>query len=240
MLDFPFGVYDFTVKSYHTNQNGKLTLPTILHFLQECAWDNARVNMFGFEDLEKENAFWVLSKIYLEIDEYPNWKDEIQIKTWPKGIDGLFAIRDFQIFRNKEVIGNATSYWLILDKTNGRPKRLENFNFLHDNFLKESAISQKLGKLTFNGSSTIQDQRKVYSSDLDINKHVNNATYVRWILDSYFSENKELIKEFEINFLTELKLNEEFTVNSILDEEEKIYIIKNTSDKEICRARLKI
>lgn len=239
MLDFPFGVYDFIVKSYHTDQNGKLTLPTILHFLQECAWDNARANNFGFEDLEKQNAFWVLSKIYLEIDEYPNWKDEIQIKTWPKGIDGLFAIRDFQILRNNKVIGNATSYWLILDKLNGRPKRLENFNFLHDNFLKESAISQKLGKVSINSTAAIKDRRKVYSSDLDINKHVNNATYVRWILDSYFSENKELIKEFEINFLNELKLNDEFTVNSILDEEEKFYILKDTRDKEICRARLK-
>lgn len=240
MLDFPFGVYDFIVKSYHTDQNGKLTLPTILHFLQECAWDNARANNFGFEDLEKQNAFWVLSKIYLEIDEYPDWKDEIQIKTWPKGIDGLFAIRDFQILRNNKVIGNATSYWLILDKTNGRPKRLENFNFLHDNFLKESAINQKLGKLVFKGSSIIQDQRKVYSSDLDINKHVNNATYVRWILDSYFSENNELIKEFEINFLNELRLNEEFAVDSSSNLDEKFYSLKNTNSKEICRARLKI
>lgn len=100
MLDF-FGVYDFIVKSYHTDQNGKLTLPTILHFLQECAWDNARANNFGFEDLEKQNAFWVLSKIYLEIDEYPDWKDEIQIKTWPKGIDGLLQL---EIFKYLEII----------------------------------------------------------------------------------------------------------------------------------------
>lgn len=138
------------------------------------------------------------------------------------------------------MIGNATSYWLILDKTNGRPKRLENFNFLHDNFLKESAINQKLGKLVFKGSSIIQDQRKVYSSDLDINKHVNNATYVRWILDSYFSENNELIKEFEINFLNELRLNEEFAVDSSSNLDEKFYSLKNTNSKEICRARLKI
>ena len=84
------------------------------------------------------------------MDEYPEWKDNIEIKTWPKGVDGLFAIRDFQIFRNGEIIGRATSYWLILDADSKRPKRLDDFNFIHENFFKEVAVEKSLSKITFN------------------------------------------------------------------------------------------
>lgn len=241
MLKYPYGVYKFSIKSYDTAENGKLTLQSLLHFLQECAWDNARVNDFGFEHLEKENAFWVLSKILIEIDEYPEWKDNIEIKTWPKGVDGLFPIRDFQIFRNGDIIGRVTSYWLILDKDTKRPKRLDKLNFIHKNFFNEIAIDKSLGKITFKGDLQELGKRKVYYSDLDVNKHVNNAIYVKWILDSFFSgelDNKNIL-EFEINFLSELVLNDEFTVNAVEEKGERFYVLKNVSNKEVCKARIK-
>jgi medium-chain acyl-[acyl-carrier-protein] hydrolase len=239
MLKYPFGVYKFPIKSYDSDQNGKLTLQALFHFLQECAWDNARMNDFGFEYLEKQNAFWVLSRIFVQINEYPEWKDEIEIKTWPKGVDGFFAIRDFQIKKGDKIIGNATSYWLILDKDSKRPKRLDDFNFVHENFVKEEAIKQNLGKLLYKGDLKELDRRKVYQSDLDVNKHVNNATYVRWILDSFFNATREPICEFEINFLNELMLNDEFIVNYGIDNDDYIYILKDLNQKEICKARLK-
>lgn len=241
MLKNPYGVYKFLIKSYDTAENGKLTLQGLFHFFQECAWNNARVNDLGFEFLEKENAFWVLSKILIEIDDYPEWKDNIEIKTWAKGVDGLFVLRDFQIYKNGEIIGRATSYWLIIDKVTRRPKRLDNFNFIHENFYNEIAIDKSLGKIIFKGELKELVKRKVYYSDLDVNKHVNNAIYVRWILDSMFLDidNVKIISEFEINFLSELLLNDEFTVNEFKKDGERFYVLKNVNNKEVCRARIK-
>ncbi len=56
MLKHPSGNYNFSIKSYHSDQNGKLTLPALFHFLQECAWDNARLNDFGYEFLKKREC----------------------------------------------------------------------------------------------------------------------------------------------------------------------------------------
>ncbi|HAN18626.1 MAG: hypothetical protein A2X13_13640 [Bacteroidetes bacterium GWC2_33_15] len=238
MLKHPFGIYNFPVKSYDSDQNGRLTLQTLFHFLQECAWNNARMNDFGYEYLEKENTYWVLSRVLVQINEYPEWKDEISIKTWPKGADGYFALRDFLIFKDDKVIGRATTSWLILDRETKRPRRLENFNFIHQNFLNESAIDKKPDKINLNTSLAELDRRKVYPSDLDVNKHVNNATYVRWMLDAYFSNHSKLISEFEINFLSELLMHDEFTVFESYTNEELFYILKTNQDKEVCKARL--
>ena len=239
MLDHPFSIFSFKIKSYQSDQNGKLNLHSLFQLLQECAWDNARLNNFGYEYLDLKNAFWVLSRVLVEIKEYPEWKDEIEIKTWTKGVEGFFAIRDFQISKNGKVIGNVTSYWLILDKESKRPKRLDDFNFVHENFLKESAINKKLGKIQVSGESLELEKRKVYTSDLDVNKHVNNATYVRWILDSYFSHNLKPIYRFEINFMSELLLNDKFVVFKSGNDENMSFVLKNTQDKEICKALLR-
>ncbi|OFX21758.1 MAG: hypothetical protein A2041_13870 [Bacteroidetes bacterium GWA2_31_9b] len=238
MLIHPFSIYAFPVKSYDSDQNGKLTLQALFHFLQECAWDNARINDFGFEYLEEQNAYWVLSRVLIQIDEYPEWKDEISIKTWPKGADGFFALRDFLIFKDDKVIGRATTSWLILDRESRRPRRLDSFNFIHENFLKENSIDIKLDKIIIPNELLKHDQRKVYPSDLDVNKHVNNATYVRWMLDAYFSNHTELISEFEINFLLELLLNDEFSVFYGVNNDGTFYTLKNIQDKEVCKARL--
>lgn len=239
MLKYPYSIFSFNVKSYHTDQNGKLTLQALFHLLQECAWDNARLNNFGFEFLKAENAFWVLSRVLVQMNKYPEWKDEIEIKTWPKGADGFFAIRDFEIYCKGELVGKATSFWLILDSKSRRPRKLENFNFIHENFVQESAIDHKLEKIVFNGQLNELESRKVYNSDLDVNKHVNNATYVRWIMDSYFSDvNNKPISSFEINFISELALNEEFTIHKLDTETQQFFVLKNIHNKEVCRAHI--
>ncbi len=241
MLKYPFSVYNFTVNSYHSDKNGKLSLSSLFHFLQECAWDNARLNDFGYEFLKSENAFWVLSRMLVQIDEYPKWKDEIEIKTWPKGSDGFFALRDFEIYKNGNVIGRATSSWLILDMNTHRPQKLDRFNFIHENFLQENAIDIKLGKINTGSELKCLEKRKVYYSDLDVNQHVNNATYVRWVLDSHFSdENGDFISEVEINFISELMLNDQFQVFKSENNQDLMYYLKNLEDKEICKIRLQI
>mgnify|MGYP001094529657 CR=1 FL=1 len=238
MLQHPFSIYDFSIKSYDSDQKGKLTLHTLFHFLQECAWDNARLNNFGYEYLKSQNAFWVLTRILVQIDEYPDWRDEVRIKTWPKGTDGFFALRDFEIYKDKRVIGKATTSWLILDAETKRPRKLDNFNFVFENFLQESAIDKKLEKVAVSRELIPVEQRKVYYSDLDVNKHVNNATYVKWILDSLFSESEKEISAFEINFISELHLNDEFIINKAIEGTKDVYMIKSLEGKEICRARV--
>jgi acyl-ACP thioesterase len=239
MLKHPSSIYDFSIKSYDSDQTGKLTLHTLFHFLQECAWDNARLNDFGFEFLESKNAYWVLSRILVQMDEYPNWRDDIKIKTWPKGTHGFFALRDFEVYKNDKVIGRVTTSWLILNKDSKRPQRLDQFNFVQEDFIHDHAINKNLDKIGIPRELEKVTERKVYYSDLDVNKHVNNATYVRWILDSYFSDSEKEITEFEINFLSELYLNDHFTVHKAIAEQEHFYILKNLKDREVCRVRIK-
>ncbi|NPD45158.1 MULTISPECIES: acyl-[acyl-carrier-protein] thioesterase [unclassified Lentimicrobium] len=234
------GVYPYRIKSYESDFNGKMSLNASFLFLQESAWQNALENGFGYEYLEKENAIWVLTRVLIQIDKWPSWKDEVIVKTWPRIAEGLFALRDYQILLGERVVAKIASSWLVLDKDTKRPRRISDFDFGRQDFLKAQAIDKPLRKLGLSMLMTKVDHRKVYSSDLDINKHVNNATYVKWIMDAYFSAESEYLKEFEINFIGELVLNDEFGIFEGQIEGEYFYQIKSIKDKEICRARIRI
>ena len=239
MLKNPVSTYDFTIKSYEADQYGKMSFCSFFHFLQECAHLNAQSNGFGYDFVENEKAYWVLTRVLVEINIWPNWNDEIQIRTWPRGAETLFAVRDFELIKNNEIIGKVSSYWMILDRETHRPKRLDNYQFIHSDFIAEKAIERKLEKIIVTGQVESLYSRKVYASDIDVNGHVNNATYVRWVLDAYFSKYKDHFNEFEINFLSELRQDEEFEVYENHMNKESLYILKNIKGREVCLVRIK-
>lgn len=239
MLNNQESAYKFAVKSYESDFMGNMSLSAFFLFLQECAWENAKKNGFGYEFVEEESALWVLTKVKLKMTAYPRWKDAIEIRTWPRSPDGLFAVRDYQLIKDDEVIGMVSSYWLILDKETKRPRRITDFDFAHRGFADKSALGEKLGKIKILEDPIEIDERKVYSSDLDVNGHVNNATYVKWIMDAHSDLNIKKITSFEINFLSELHLKDRFTISYIEQGNKCQYLLKNTlNNKPICYAEL--
>ena len=65
-------------------------LTSICNFLQEGAGAHAESAGFGFEDMMKRNQVWVLSRLKIEIEDYPIWQQEVELKTWSRGRDGIF------------------------------------------------------------------------------------------------------------------------------------------------------
>lgn len=233
------GTYPIKIKSYESDFKGKMSINAFFLFLQECAWQNALENGFGYEFVEKENALWVLTRVLVQLDQIPNWKDNIEIKTWPRVAEGLFAMRDYQLIKEKQCIGQVSSSWLVLDKDTKRPRRISDFEFSKADFISEKTIDKPLEKIECSSEMLIKDNRKVYSSDIDVNGHVNNATYVKWIMDAHSVEEKDGLREFEINFIGELMLNDEFEVLCGQSwDDEYIYQIKSSENKDICRARI--
>ncbi|MFO7939394.1 MAG: thioesterase [Bacteroidales bacterium] len=240
----PVGTYPFHIKSYDADFMGRLNMEALFHYLQEVAWENARSNNFGYEFMQTENAYWVLSKVRLEIIEAPRWNQSIQIKTWPRGGMGFFALRDYQVLNHDAVIGKATSHWLIVDQTSKRPKKVDNYFFADETFCQDEALpGTKLAKLTIPEDLTETETRKVHISDLDVNQHVNNATYVKWCVDALPAEilKEKAISAIEINYLAELTGGESLSVLYKQHEQLHTVVIKNIeTQRPVCIAQIEL
>jgi len=212
--DLVFAV-TFPVRTDRVDWEKKLTVPGLFLFLQEIAWEHANIWGFGYDQLYEKGQFWVLSKLKIQIDRYPQWNDELHLHTWSKEPETLTAYRDFigynqhgaQMFR-------ATSAWHILSMATGRPQRVDDLKEGFPIPANLHAIESKQEKLPPPENGVTGDQLKVVLSDIDMNLHVNNTRYIQWVLDSFphnFAQSHKIV-EIEVNFLQQAKLGDKYYI----------------------------
>jgi medium-chain acyl-[acyl-carrier-protein] hydrolase len=238
---------DYRVHVYETGPDGNLSIFSLFNYLQDIASDHAIRLGFGRDALLKDNRFWVLSRIYAEIDVMPKWEDLITITTWPNGTDRLFALRNFEVYSpDGNHLASATSSWLILDRTTKKVQRPDAIlsQFYSDLFPGKSPL-RYASKLEFEEADIkTQHSHKIKISDLDINLHTNNVKYLTWVSDSYSLDfvMKNVPRSVEINYLAESQFNEEVILETTTDRNNvNMYnhsVTRSSDNKELCRIRI--
>ncbi len=234
----------YSIHVYETGPDGRLSLYSLFNYMQDIASDHAEKLGYGRNDLLEHDSIWVLSRMYAEVDHWPEWEENILIRTWPNGTDKLFALRNYEIsYPDGRIIGNAASSWLILDRETRKIQRPDVF-FAGHNFppMEKFAVRNPL-KLEV---SVEQGQTphcfRIKPGDLDINLHTNNAVYLRWISDSYDLgfHMKNHPQSIEINYLAESRFDEEIQIHTSVCNGNCFShsIFRNNDEKELCRVRM--
>ncbi len=238
---------EYRVHVYETGPDGNLSLYSLFNYLQDIASDHAIRLGFGRDDLMRQNRFWVLSRIYAEIEQMPEWEDSIILKTWPNGTDKLFALRNFEVsYPDGRRIASATSSWLILDRTTKKVQRPDSIlsEFYSDLNPNKSPIryASKLESAGAGGSSSLAYKIKV--SDVDINLHTNNVKYLTWVSDCYGLDfvMQNVPMSAEINYLAESQFNENVNIKTSADETNGLEfnhsVWRIEDNRELCRIKI--
>ncbi|MCJ7446142.1 MAG: thioesterase [Bacteroidales bacterium] len=238
---------EYRVHVYETGPDGKINLYSLFNYMQDIASDHAIRLGFGRDDLMKENRFWVLSRMYAVIADFPKWEDTIIVKTRTCGTDKLFAVRNFDIcYPDRKHIASASSSWLILDQTTRKIQRPDTILPQYNSNLQKGNSSIRNAMKLEPGSDDVQLSSKfrIKTSDLDVNLHTNNVKYLKWVIDTY--ELDFIMNHFpctaEINYLAESLYNEEIIIRTSTEKENNyVYshsIIRTNDNKELCRIKL--
>ncbi len=194
-----------SIKSYHTNQYGQASISSLFNILIEAAWEHAQVMDWGYDSLKSNNLFWVLSRMYFQVEKYPAWQDKISLSTWSAGTDGIYAYREYIVENElKEVLFRASTAWLILDMATHKIFLLRDYKTTFPARIESNACrSPKRIKPGIHPEK--MDFYPVLFSELDINKHFNSVKYLERVLDDFgidFLNNHEPA-ELEVNYLKE-------------------------------------
>jgi len=233
----------YDVRSYEVDAGGRLSVPSIVNFLQDAASSHALKLGVAVSQLQANNYTWVLSRIILKMDKYPRWGDTVRIYTWPSGIEGAFALRDFDIRCTDQTIGACISAWIILDTVKRRPVRPKTFARQLKPVDKGHVLDQPLTKLPALIECQIEKQFQVRYHDLDINQHVNNVNYIEWLLECRdpACANHSVLSELSVNFLGEALLDETVRARSHTLDSAGLNcehdILRLTNGQELVRAR---
>lgn len=220
---------------FETDSSGKLRLNLLSSYLQEIAWMHAEHLGFSAGEMADEKRFWALTRMMIQVEQMPQWKDHLKIKTWPRQPSGIFANRDFTFTLEQTDVVRATSSWVILNAENRRPI-LPDFSHLGNDFFKtKTAISDGIPKIHFPESKPIQEIEITPNPDeIDLNRHVNNTAYMNWFGNSIIRSGGAIPTSFELilNFTGEVFADD--TVRCTLFRHDSGYIFsvtKSDTDK---------
>ncbi|KAJ7954174.1 Acyl-[acyl-carrier-protein] hydrolase [Quillaja saponaria] len=147
----------------------------------------------------KNNLIWVVSRMQVLVDHYPIWGEVVEIDTWV-GASGKNGMRRDWVIRSQAtglVFTSATSTWVMMNQQTRRLSKMpeEVRNEISPWFIQKQAIKEdvpeKIVKLD-NKAKYMNTDLKLKRSDLDMNHHVNNVKYIKWMLGTIADHTMEI------------------------------------------------
>ena len=198
---------NFTVRFGAVDRSDSMTLSSTFGVFQEAAISHAENMGIGREDMARTGQVWILSRMSALVDRRPRYGETVTVRTWPRGWEKLFAIRDYDIRDARgDAIVRARSCWIIVEIASRRPVRpqaaLEGLD-MNEGMDATGFVPERLEERACLRKA--EELRAAYS-DVDYNGHVNNVSYVRWLENSASPADLERARQsrLDINYMSEV------------------------------------
>lgn len=220
----------FRVRTSEINLSKEIHPHHLIQLMQEASMQHTLGMKVSVWDLESQSVSWVLLKKTIRFFKFPLLGQNIEIHTFPSGLDGYFTYRDYYVYdENGDLCANASSMWTLMD-TNERKMVKIPASFGSLVYQTETYLPKPVQKMRIPEEEDSPFKVKVNYLHLDWNGHVNNVQLVKMIFES-LSENilkDRVLSTFTIQFKSEAILGQNLEVRSqLLSENEVIHAIKN-------------
>ncbi|MDD8025849.1 MAG: thioesterase [Acidobacteriota bacterium] len=191
----------FTVRAVDIDGGGLIHPVTFVEYILEAAGEHAALGGLAVTDLFRKGVTWVLSRFHVEFRRWPKGGQSVTIETWPSGRQPLFAIRDYSVVDEDGPLAVATSSWLIVDLKTRRPTRIEE-HLADFPLLDKRALPDPFAALPSLSREDARVEYPIFSSDIDLNRHVTASVYIHRALETVPNEIlfHRRPAEIEVNF----------------------------------------
>ncbi|CAK9220983.1 unnamed protein product [Sphagnum troendelagicum] len=189
----------FVIRSYEVGADKTASVETLMNHFQETALNHVwMVGLAGdgfgaTHAMIRHNLIWVVSRMQVQVEQYPAWGDVVEMDTWVTGSGKNGMRRDWLVrdYKTGQVLARATSTWVMMNQKTRRLSKMPNEvreeispHFLERSAIKENNIvTQKIKKLD-DSAQLVRSGLTPKRSDLDMNQHVNNVKYIGWMMES--------------------------------------------------------
>ena len=125
---------------------------------------------------------WVLVKQTVKLKRPLLVGEELIVSTRAKGERKIQYFRTYDLKINDEVVGGIYSIWTLIDIEKRRIVRPQKVGITIPECEEYSSFVKKYEPLLDIETQKVQTREVMYS-DIDLNKHMNNARYLEWVMD---------------------------------------------------------
>lgn len=206
------------VEAHDADSAGRLRVSSMFNHIQNVAALHAGRLGVGIAEVIGQGLFWVLSWAKLEFASLPRFGDEFSAKTWPKCRHGRFFIRDFLFSGSDgEIFCRATTAWLLVDAKTKKAVSAQRLAEGIPQLEGEHALQCYPERFEIKEEGRSVLTRQVRYSDLDVNRHVNNARFIEFLMDCYPAKyhRDHRIRSVVVAFVAEAKEGDELELRLV-------------------------
>ena len=175
----------YKVTTSSCDSEGKLKLYSALQMMQDCSemWIDSEPGVKDY--FLQQNMAQLLATRQVEIIRVPDYKEELTVTTSVYGMKPMFGFRNTFIY---DAQGNPCyktwSMGAFVDKAAGKLKRVDEATIQSMKLEPQLEMNYKDRRIILpKAEGEVLEPIKVLRADIDYNKHLNNANYVRMAME---------------------------------------------------------
>lgn len=189
--------YSLTCSDVDAHSHTRLS--TYESLVQEAAGLHATKRGIGIYDLQKLNRTWVIARSRMVIHHYSLWPQDLTVTTWAQDSGGFNCPRHVEAAdSNGTKLFDCETKWAIIDFSTGRPVKASTILEALKTPAKDEQGESKLPSLVEEdarcGTMLASYTPQIRYLDTDLNRHVNNLTYINWCLEALSDEIRDEYK----------------------------------------------
>ncbi len=176
---------NYQVTTSTCDSEGRLKLYSALQMMQDCSemWIDSEPGVKEY--FTKQNMAQLLASRQVEILRVPIFKEKLTVTTSVYGMKPMFGFRNTFIY---DAQGNPCyrtwSMGAFVDKSNGKLKRVDNATIDSMTLEPQMEMNYRDRRIMIpKGVGETLQPIKVLRADIDYNKHMNNANYIRMAME---------------------------------------------------------
>lgn len=195
---------EYEIEYQNVDYYGEYKYSDLLSKLSNLATKNA-IEIGLWNESFNGKYGWVLVKQTLKLKRPLLIGEKLTVSTRAKGERKIQYFRTYDLKVNDEVIGGIYSIWTLIDIEKRRIVRPQKVGISIPECEEYPSFVEKYEPLLDIETKKVQT-RKVSYSDIDLNKHMNNARYLEWVMDLLPQEKKQdfFIDEMTMHYLKEI------------------------------------
>ncbi len=202
---------NYKVTTSTCDSEGRLKLFSALQMMQDCSemWIDSEPGVKQF--FEEQNMAQLLASRQVEVIRVPEYKEELTVTTSVYGMKPMFGFRNTFIYDAEgKPCYRTWSMGAFVDKSNGKLKRVDDATIasMHLEPQLEMNYGDRRIILPKEGGEVLA-QIKVLRADIDYNRHMNNANYIRMAME-LLPENFD-VKGLRVEYRVAAKLGDVLT-----------------------------
>ena len=195
---------EYEIEYQNVDYYGEYKYSDLLSKLSNLATKNA-IEIGLWNESFNGKYGWVLVKQTVKLKRPLLIGEKLTVSTRAKGERKIQYFRTYDLKVNDELIGGIYSIWTLIDIEKRRIVRPQKVGISIPKCEEYPSFVEKYEPLLDIETQKVQT-RKVSYSDIDLNKHMNNARYLEWVMDLLPQEKKQdfFIDEMTMHYLKEI------------------------------------